>query len=263
MNRTFYHLIVMLFNMSFTAATYAQTGIPYNLIEGMPAIYIHPDAETLGSTWRQGQIHEKHLIQKFYNLLPTNEPFVFFDLGAHTGSFSLMAKYFPLATWYAFEPIQEAADILKQNLALNAITNVFVHQVAVTNFSGTVTLRMPERAHWGLATIGPRALRIASPTTREIPCIDLDSFVEEHKIARVHFMKIDTEGSELAILRGAQKTIQRDRPIMIMEHNETNMEQCNVRKKDLEDFLIAMGYEWKLVSHEDILCTQKASFLSL
>jgi FkbM family methyltransferase len=260
MIRKIYYLTGILFNISFATAAYAQAGIPYNLIEGKPDIYIHPDAETLGPTWIHGQIREKHLIQKFYNLLPTNEPFVAFDLGAQTGSFTLMAKYFPLSTWYAFEPIQEAADILRQNLILNAITNVFVHQVAVTDFSGTATLKMPDRASWGLCTIGPRALRFTPKTTREIPCIDLDSFVEENQIARVHFMKLDTEGSELAILRGARKMIQRDHPIMIMEHNETNMEQCNIRKKDLEDFLIEMGYEWKLISHEDILCTQKVSF---
>jgi hypothetical protein len=39
-----------------------------------------------------------------------------------------------------------------------------------------------------------------------------------------------------------------------MEYNETNMKQCNILKKDVDEFLTSMGYEWKLVSNEDILC---------
>jgi hypothetical protein len=113
---------------------------------------------------------------------------------------------------------------------------------------------MPDRPNWGLSTIGSNPLRFKPHTKREVECIDLDTFVERHHIEKVHFMKLDTEGSELAILRGAQKMIARDHPIMIMEYNETNMKQCNARKKDLDDFLGQMGYTWKLISSEDILC---------
>jgi hypothetical protein len=67
-------------------------------------------------------------------------------------------------------------------------------------------------------------------------------------------MKLDTEGSEYLILRGAQKMIKRDRPIMLIEYNETNMRQCGVCKEDLNNLLIELGYSWQLVSTEDILC---------
>jgi FkbM family methyltransferase len=177
-----------------------------------------------------------------------------FDLGAQTGAFTLMAKYFPLSMWYAFEPIIEAVNVLQSNLVLNAIENVMVHQVAVTDHAGAITLVMPDRRNWGLSTIGINPIRFKPQMTRKVPCIDLDTFVEVHKIERVHFMKLDTEGSELSILRGAQKMIARDHPIMIMEYNETNMKQCNILKKDVDEFLTSMGYEWKLVSNEDILC---------
>ena len=50
-------------------------------------------------------------------------------------------------------------------------------------------------------------------------------------------MKLDTEGSELYILRGAKNMIMRDHPIMLIEYNETNMKQCGVVKDDLDNFL--------------------------
>jgi len=226
----------------------------YNLVDGLPDIYIHPNSEKIGHTWSNGTVWEKHLIQKFYSLLPSNDFFVAIDLGAQTGCFSLLAKYFPNSRWYSFEPLQEAAATLKENLVLNNINNVIIHQMAVSDFSGKAKLKMPAMNEWGLATIGEKPLRFDTVMEREVECIDLDSFIAAQHIGKVHFMKLDTEGSELSILRGARKMIMRDHPIMIMEYNETNMKQCGILKKDVDKFLLEMGYTWKLVSSEDILC---------
>ena len=247
-------LILTLFCF-FTCILKANHMIPYNLITGLPNIYITPGSEKIGHTWSKGNVWEKHLIEKFYSLLPPNEYFVVLDLGAQTGCFSLLAKYFPHSRWYSFEPIYEAATELQKNLALNNISNVYVHQVAVTNYSGKTTLNMPAMEEWGLSTIGENVQRFATVMKREIECIDLDSFVQKHNIKKVDFMKLDTEGSELSILQGAKKTIERDRPIILMEYQEINMKQCNVLKKEVNEFLSALGYERKLVSTEDILCT--------
>ncbi len=228
--------------------------LKYNLIENSPDIYLHPMSEKIGHTWWHGHVWEKHLIQKFYSLLPVNEFFVALDLGAQTGCFSLLAKYFPNSVWYSFEPIEEAAATLKENLLLNNIGNVFVHQMAATDFSGKITLKMPAMNEWGLSTIGSNVLRFTPVMEREVECIELDSFVAAHHIQKVHFMKLDTEGSELYILRGARKMIMRDHPIILMEYNETNMKQCGICKEDVDTFLRAMGYQWKLISSEDILC---------
>jgi len=227
----------------------------YQLIDGKPAIIIEDEAECIGHTWSNGTIFEQHLIQKFYDLLPAGQDFVSFDIGAQTGCFSLMAKYFPSSTWYAFEPIIEAATVLQKNLELNGINNVHVENVALSDISGTAYLSMPDKGNWGLSTIGKTPLRFSAQTQRTVSCVDLDTFIELRTIERVHFMKLDTEGSELLILKGAKKMIQRDHPIIVMEYNETNMKQCGIDKTDVDAFLIEMGYQWKLISSEDILCT--------
>lgn len=227
----------------------------YHLIDGKPLVSIDDEAERIGHTWSGGSVYERHLIQKFYNLLPREEPFVAFDIGAQTGCFSLMAKFFPSSQWYAFEPIVEAATVLQKNLALNGIDNVHVENVALSDISGTAYLAMPDKGNWGLATIGSNPLRFAAQSQREVPCIDLDSFVELHGIKKVHFMKLDTEGAELLILRGAKNMLLRDHPVIVMEYNETNMKQCGITKNEVDAFLIEMGYAWRLISSEDILCT--------
>ena len=229
--------------------------LKYNLVESLPDIFISSYSEKIGCTWQNGNVWDKDLIKKFYSLLTNHKDFfVVFDLGAQTGSFSLLAKYFSNSAWYAFEPIHEAAEILKKNLSLNNINNVSVYQMAVSNYLGSTILKMPDINEWGLSTIGSNVLRFNPVIERKIECIDLDSFVTTKNIKKVHFMKLDTEGSELNILRGAKKLILRDHPIILMEYNETNMKQCDILKKDVDEFLTEMGYQWKLVSSEDILC---------
>lgn len=227
----------------------------YHLIDGKPAIIIDDETECIGHTWSQGTVYERHLIQKFYDLLPKDQHFVSFDIGAQTGCFSLMAHYFPSSTWYAFEPIIEAATVLQKNLELNGINNVCVENIALTNYCGKAYLSMPDKGNWGLSTIGETPLRFSAQTQRAVSCMDIDTFIALHAIERVHFMKLDTEGAELLILKGAKNMIQRDHPIIVMEYNETNMKQCGIYKADVDAFLVEMGYQWKLISSEDILCT--------
>lgn len=241
-------------------ATGDSQKLKYNLICGLPDVFINPDTEKIGHTWSNGYVWDKPLIQKFYSLLPTNDFFVAIDLGAQTGSFSLLAKYFPNSRWYSFEPIAEAAMLLGENLKLNDIHNVSVYQMAVTDFSGYTILKMPTMNAWGLSTIGTsHELRFVPVMERKIPCISLDNFIDANCIQKVHFMKLDTEGSELHILRGAKKMIMRDHPIIIMEYHESNMKQCNVRKQDIDDLLTEMGYQWTMASADDILCIPLAT----
>lgn len=244
--------------LSFCVSLSAHANLSYNLVEGHPNIYLDPLSEKIGCTWMNGVVWDKPLIQKFYSLLAQqSDPFVVLDLGAQTGSFSLLAKYFPRSHWYAFEPIQEAAFTLEKNLMLNSIHNVSVYQTAVSDTVGKAILKMPNLDAWGLATLGKNVLRFNPLSEREVDCTTLDQFVNENQVNKVHFMKIDTEGWELYILRGAKDLILRDRPVILMEFNATNMRQCNVTQIEIENFLRSMNYEWELISTEDILCTPR------
>jgi FkbM family methyltransferase len=243
---------VLLFSV---AASRCEDVLSYNLVAGKPYVQIVPASEHIGHTWSEGVVWDKPLIETFYRILAAHhEPWVAFDLGAQTGSFSLLAGFFPNSRWYAFEPIHEAAEILTHNLALNGIRHVSVQRCAVADFIGTTTLYMPPLNAWGLATLGASAERFDPVELRTVACITLDSFIADHAIERVDFMKLDIEGSELAALRGARALIERDHPIILMEYNEINMRQCGIHTEEVDSFLREMGYTWSLVSTEDILC---------
>lgn len=248
-------MFLLLINNCIAANLFQQSNaLAYSLIDTEEAIYITPETETIGHTWTNGTVWDKQLINLFYTLLPKDDQFTVIDFGAQTGSFSLLAKFLPKSQWYSFEPIAEAAYNLKQNLILNHIQNVAVYQYAASNFSGKSILRLPAKNNWGLSTLGSNVLRFDTFEEREVQCIDFDTFALEHDIKKVHFIKIDTEGSEFRILQGAKKIIMRDKPIILMEYNETNMQQCNASKEEIDALLTELGYQWKAVSHDDILC---------
>lgn len=231
----------------------------YNLVSGLPDIYISARTEQIGLTWVNGNVYDKPLIELVYSILKNREDFfVFLDVGAQTGSFTLLAKYFPNSEWHAFEPIKEAIDELNVNLLLNDIRNVSTYQVCVSDQPGWRSLRLPTDTHWGLATLGERPLRFGHYEERRVECIALDSFVAANNIKRVDFIKIDTEGWELFVLNGGQEIISKNKPVMLMEFNRENMKQCNVDEDEIYQFLNQIGYELHLAGVEDILCIPKA-----
>jgi len=229
----------------------------YNLVYDQPNILITEEAEKLGCSWKNGEVWDKPLINRFYSLLKNRTgPVTVLDIGAQTGTFTLLSKFLPGSKWYAFEPIKEAADILQLNLRLNNIKNVEVYPYAISNRSGRDILKLPEYSQLGLATLGRKPLRFNQFTCREIECLELDIFISEKNISKVDFIKIDTEGWEFFVLQGGKKMLTRDRPVILMEFNPVNMRQCGIYRRQIVELLNDLNYEWELL-FEDIICTPK------
>jgi len=144
-------------------------------------------------------------------LLPTD---TFVDVGANVGIYSLLAAgAVPQGQVLAFEPNPITAERMRTNLGLNRLTNVMLHTSAVGSKAGTATLT---------AKLGPGdhiALgQLSGGDTISVPMTTLDAAVE--RTAPVSLVKIDVEGFEVEVLRGATDLLQRDdAPAWIMEVN--------------------------------------------
>lgn len=131
-----------------------------------------------------------------------------FDVGANCGIFSaLCARRFPTASIHAFEP----AEALQPILALNcSAPNISVHQLAVSERNEDATLYVnPDSQQTNslqLSAVEPflAATKIETETTR---CVSIDTFVAEHGIAPIDVLKVDVQGLEGAVLRGAQASM--------------------------------------------------------
>ncbi len=139
-----------------------------------------------------------------------------FDIGANVGSWSqkvLTKVNSPLI--FAFEPIPETFKILQNNLNH---PNVHIFNFAFADIKGFKSIAYYDASLIlaELSSFYPRPIveemHQTKPTFLKVPTHSIDSFCKEKKINRIHFLKIDTEGSELDILKGsiqalAHKTI--------------------------------------------------------
>lgn len=120
------------------------------------------------------------------------------DIGAHIGIFSVMAaKLAKDGRVYSFEPNPENFDLLTANLALNGLGNVIATQEAVADRPRFLSLFIDESNTGGHSIhSNGHAGRVIS-----VNATTLSNVVEQHKLQKIDFLKIDCEGAEYEIFR--------------------------------------------------------------
>ena len=146
---------------------------------------------------------------------------VFFDLGANAGVVTLAASRWVGDTGrvYAFEPSPREFQRLIDNLQLSACANVTAVPAAVTDVSGTATLRVAGDRYGGLNTLGDRFPYegVETSSVESVETTSIDAFVRRSGVGRVAVAKLDIEGSEAAALRGSTDLLRTHRPALLIE----------------------------------------------
>ena len=198
-----------------------------------------------------GVLWEEHSMNYFYNKVPRDRLVNIIDVGAQSGLYTLYAKFLSNSTFYSFEPFKKTYDLLNDNIKLNKLPNVHTFNLGLSDEKGTTILNTCI-SHNGLHTCGNNPLRFNDivPVTIEVDTIDNLFF---DKGIPVDFIKIDTEGWELHVLRGGIKTINKYKPYIQLEWNETNMNQCNISATELDNFIVnEMGYVRESIIGEEL-----------
>jgi FkbM family methyltransferase len=168
------------------------------------------------------------------------------DAGAHIGFFTmqLAAAVGPAGRVYAFEPFDDNADLLDRSMAENRFGDrIELRRAAVGSTSGTATLTFPRET---LNTGGAYLLRhgtapLAGNLEKAIPVAALDDLPLRRP---VRFIKMDVEGAEPQVLRGAARLIREDRPIILSELHPVQLARAS--GESTESFLALardMGYQ--------------------
>jgi FkbM family methyltransferase len=136
------------------------------------------------------------------------------EVGANIGAFTLaLARRCAPGTLYAFEPQQRIFQLLCANLALNDIRNVVALPEACGEAEGHA--RIPPINYEGEDNFGGISLRSDEGRGHKVRVRTLDSL----ELPACHLLKVDVEGFEPQVLRGARETIMRCRPILYVEND--------------------------------------------
>lgn len=173
---------------------------------------------------------------------PGVEEAVIFDVGANIGAITLaLAQKNPRARIHSFEPTHYALEKLRRNLALNpglaervTICPLFIgsSSEAAGDTHAYASWRVDEQ------TIDAHPTHHGSKMPSATNMTSLDDYVATQGIPHVHLIKIDTDGHELDVLRGAQRLLATSRPRIVMEMCPYLLEE---KKLTLKDYVDALG----------------------
>ncbi len=180
---------------------------------------------------------------------------VMFDVGANAGAIANeTALACPGITVKAFEPQLELAKLVVVSAALNRLDDIEVFPVAVGESSGMVELHKPAHAlHASLKACGE-----AGETSVTVPLVSLDDLVASQRIPPPNFIKVDVEGGELGVLKGALRLLAQHQPAVIFEVNESS-ERFGYARDDLFGLFRQCGpYTFFRVAPGDVLACPEA-----
>lgn len=172
------------------------------------------------------------------------------DIGAACGQYTfLLAQHSKLC--YAFEPREKQAKELVF-LASHSRTNIKVEQYALSDKEGECEFYITEGAE-GLSSLEPTT---ENSNYTQKKTIVRRKKLDDYRLENVSFIKIDVEGHEQSVIIGASETINRWKPVLMIEiEKRHNAKSYQIILKHL----VAMGYDgfflienkWKKIKHFD------------
>jgi FkbM family methyltransferase len=189
--------------------------------------------------------HHRAVAPMLARLVPRDG--VVFDVGAHAGQFTkLFARIAPSGRVYAFEPGSYARSILRVVVWLHRLGNVAVLPMALGSASGVAAFTLPVKDRgslgFGLAHLGTPQGRWRRVMQEIVPITTLDAAAEALALDRLDFIKADIEGWEFRLLCGAENTLRRFRPRLLIELSETHLARAGDRLATVLAFLARLGY---------------------
>ncbi|MFC1498906.1 FkbM family methyltransferase [Verrucomicrobiota bacterium] len=213
-----------------------------------------------GFTW---ELNLRDIIQRriFFNVYEVNEirllrgllkpGDVFLDVGANIGFYSLIASLCtgPEGSVYSFEPDKDIFRKLCGHIELNSSNNVRAYNIALADYDGEGFLceKLEENSGW------THLVDCAGDDSRKVSAVKLDTFLRDNPVDKITLIKIDVEGYELEVLKGAQDILEKYMPEIIIELNSNALRRNKTEPIEVIKCLKSYGYEIKEISKNKLV----------
>lgn len=170
---------------------------------------------------------------------------ILFDVGANQGqTIDIFQLYFPTGTIHAFEPGITSYNLINKKYASPSVT---INQAAVSSQEGVATFfDYPQSDLSSLSKLDTKGNsdETIAPTTYEVPTLALDQYCANSNVDVIHLLKTDTQGHEIDVLKGFQKTLKEHKVFLIfIEMNFQSQYENEAHYLTIWNRLVDQGFE--------------------
>lgn len=192
-----------------------------------------------------GKIHEPLATDVFIEHVKDNSRVL--DIGGHLGYFSCIAgKLAKNGEVHVFEVDPKCIGLISNNLNINDLTNVKIHNQAVSDAKGMVKIPVDHNPNPGLI-INSKSYN----DFIEVEAISIDDFLIQNNL-QPDFIKIDIEGAEGIAIAGMKRTLAKSNVTLLVEiHVDILKNQFDTDYKDIIGLLLENGYTLVEIEHRN------------
>lgn len=186
--------------------------------------------------------------QKLYGLVKNKSNIL--DVGVNIGETVLsFSRINPGGQIYGFEPVPFLFEKAIRNISLNQKSNINLFNLALSDQNGQLSFDMAKNLNSGSISMN----KDLTKGSMIVNAVTLDNFVQEHNITDIDLIKIDVEGFELNVLKGAQNVLRTAKPVLFVEVVDTYLKRQNVNASMLIRYLQDLGYSINDAKTNDII----------
>lgn len=180
------------------------------------------------------------------------------EVGANLGYYALLEAR-KVKRVYAIEPIEESVIALKESIKKNKYENIEVYNLAISNKNGESEITVSERSNWASMVDINKTNENYQKRFKElisgkqfVKTLTLDEFVSREEIESIDFVRMDTEGYEVEIVKGMDKTFKLMKPgaYLSIEFHPAIHTDRNLLVKTLNKILGA-GFKTEIITTHD------------
>jgi len=174
----------------------------------------------------------------------------FIDIGANVGQFTLIGASLvgPKGHVHAFEPSRITYEALGENIRLNGFGQVTTRRIALSDRIGEANFFAEEQENWGKSSLAAFETTDGTTTTltkpQVVPLTTLDAYTGTSDVKRINLIKMDAEGAELSILKGARHILATcPPPYILCELNFVTCRRFGYHPREIVTLLENRGYQ--------------------
>tara|TARA_B110000858_G_scaffold124146_1_gene141575 strand:- start:2119 stop:3069 length:951 start_codon:yes stop_codon:yes gene_type:complete len=140
----------------------------------------------------------------------------FFDIGANIGQHSLfMSLHADQA--HSFEPYSVVSQKLERHIELNGINNIQLHKVGLSNQQEELDFYAPTGRNQGIGSFDAGTVSKGNRNLGKLALVRGDDYLAQNALQDIALLKIDVEGFEKNVVAGLKESLDKTRPIIVLE----------------------------------------------